>query len=190
MSFLSSFGRILYTITLIEWLLAALLAVIIFIKGTIVGMMEGNGFFLSMLMGGGYPLLIPIFIYMVASLFWMFNYGWLRVIQSALVMPFVLAFMLLVTLPAAGPVPKARFENLPEAARSSVMVEKAEKELADYRADPTKASRVPTWEAWNNKPFESYIEDLRSKAEEAKQKHESDREAIPPRLRWFWDKTN
>lgn len=190
MSFISSFGRILYTITLVEWLLAAALAIIIFIKGTIVGMMGGNGFFLSMLMGGGYPLLIPIFIYMVASLFWMFNYAWIRAVMSAMVMPFILGFLLLVTLPAAGSVPKPEFGSLPVTEQSSILVNKAEKELADYRANPQAASRVPAWEAWNHKPFEAHIEELRSKAEEAQQKHESDRAAIPGRLRWFWDMTN
>ena len=194
---LKSAGKFLVGLYFMEVAVFTLLCFIAVVKGIFISW-SGHGLFDCLFYSIG-PVLIPMFLLIVHSVFCFSLPDFFKFLSTFLVMPFIIVFTATVTIPAAGYIPPKSFSELSE-------VEKVESLKNDVRITWEKAQANPNgphvemvrnWEMWNHKPdgsnrkYESQIAEYEDKKNDIIRKKQQEERNESNRLKilyWFLPK--
>lgn len=192
---MKSIAKFLLGVYIFEVGLFFLLCLIAVIKGIAVSW-SGHTLFECLVYSIG-PTLIPMFFLVIHFVFCAFFPNVLRFLATVVIMPWILVFTALVTIPASGFIPPKSFSQLSEVERVDVLKSEVQVIWERAKADPNgkDAEWVKNWEMWNHNPdgsnrkYESQFAEYDGQKASIIQKRQQEEQSKSTRLKilhWFF----
>ena len=188
---MTSIAKFFIGLYLVQIGLFFLLCLIAVIKGMVISW-NGNSLndILTFSIG---PVLIPMFFLSIHFVFCAFFPNWLRFLSTVFVMPWILAFTALVTIPSSGDVPPKCVSSMSDVEKIDYFKSGVQYYLDKAKSDPDPnaphADFMARWERGNHNPdgsrrkFESRLAEYDKKKADLIEKKRRTEESKPTRLK-------